>query len=91
MNIEVGQRWRDRDKRMGERTRVVVEVDPTHVILAHPTMETVRTRVRRDILVKRWQLVSPSPPPAACWWDAPTSCPLHGGSVFLCPDAPPRA
>jgi hypothetical protein len=35
--------------------------------------------------------LAPTPAPPTCWWDAPPPCPLHGASVFLCPEATARA
>ena len=56
-DIRVGQKWQDRDKRMIDRIMLVRVVNATYVVMVHPTMENIRTRVRVDNLRRRWKLV----------------------------------
>lgn len=50
----------------------------------------VLCNTRADALdVARAALAQPTDAAPACWWAAPTACPRHGASVFLCPAAPP--
>jgi hypothetical protein len=59
VEVSLGQRWRDRDKRVlsGNRVLVIKELTSTHAILYDPRWPLSKpAKVRFDNLRKRWEL-----------------------------------
>lgn len=63
MTIEIGARYREKDKRVADRVVIVLRIErdgPDAYVIAESTLRSGRTRetrIRRDVFVKRWTVV----------------------------------